>query len=67
MNFRFVDCKEITALINALNESKSSELYGITTKHLKDALKIFKVEFVYLINACLDSGIMPNAWCIGTI
>ena len=67
MNFRFVDCKEITALINALNESKSSELYGITTKHLKDALKILIVEFVFLINACLDSGIMPNAWCVSTI
>ena len=55
MNFRFVDCKEITALINALNESKSSELYGFTTKHLKDALKILIVEFVFLINACLVS------------
>ena len=35
MNFRFVDFKKITALINALNGSKSSELYSITTKHLK--------------------------------
>ena len=53
MNFRFVDFKKITALINAMNGSKSSELYSITTKHLKDALKILIVEFFYLIKLCL--------------
>ena len=32
MNVRFVDCKEVSALINSLNDSKSSQLTGITSR-----------------------------------
>ena len=67
MTFRFIGEKEIVSLIKSLNVHKSSQLKGISTQYLKDALVVLTVEFTYLINKCLDDGIMPNAWCAGTI
>ena len=67
MTFRFVREKENFSLINNLNVHKSSHVESITTQYLKDALKALIVEFTFLLNKCLDEGIMPDAWCVGTI
>ena len=67
MNFRFVGTVELTSLINCLNVNKSSSVHGIKTTQLKDFLKIMIIEFTHLINECLDHGIMPRSWSIGTV
>ena len=67
ITFRFVGEKEIISLINNLNVNKSSHVESITSQYLKDALKALIVEFTFLLNKCLDEGIMPDAWCVGTI
>ena len=51
LNLRLIGPKEILSLI------KSSQLSGISTPHLEDALKILNIEFTYLINVCLDQGV----------
>ena len=67
MTFRFIGTKEVLALVNGLKENKSSRIDGVNTKYLKDALKILIIEFTHLINLCLDHGIMPKKWSVGTI
>ena len=67
MNFRFVGILELTSMINCLSNNKSSSVDNIKTNQLKDFLKIMIVEFTHLINQCLDRGIMPRKWSIGTV
>ena len=67
MSFRFVGIKEVQSLINGLNSDKSSQVEGITTNYLKDALNTMILEFTHLINQCLDQFVMPREWSIGTI
>ena len=67
MTFRFIGMKEVLALVTGLKDTKSSRVTGISTKYLKDALKILILEFTHLINTCLDRGVMPRKWAVGTI
>ena len=67
MNFRFVGITELISIINGLNNNKSSCVSGIKTNQLKDFLKIMIIEFTHLINQCLDCGVMPCKWSIGTV
>lgn len=44
------------------NMNRKNDQYGISTKHLLDALPIIGDYFVQLINESIKNGIFPNIW-----
>ena len=67
MTFNYVGIKEVMTHIKRLNVNKSFMIENISMPYLKDSLSILAFEFTYIINECLDKGIMPQDWVLGTI
>ena len=67
LHFRFIGEKETISLIKSLKINKSTEIPDISMPFLKDALLSIVPEIMFLLNECLQNGIMPYSWKIGHV
>ena len=66
-DFAFITEEEVKKLVDKINLSKSSALGTLSTRLLKDALKVVTLELTHLYNVCLDKGTFPLKWGIGIV
>ena len=66
-SFKFVTVDTMTKVIKSLPINKSSGVYNLSTRLLRDGFLVMIVEITYLINECLRLSIMPTQWKVGII
>ena len=66
-SFKFVSIETMVKVIKSLPINKSSGVYNLSTRLLRDGFLYMIVEITHLINECLRLSVMPEQWKVGTI
>ena len=66
-SFNFATEKMVEQILKGLPVNKASGVEYLSSTLLRDGLLCMLTETTYLMNECLESGIMPTKWKIGCI
>ena len=58
---------EVLKLVESISIDKSSGLCDVSSKVVKDFIRLASKEIMYLCNMVLDTGIFPDKWKIATV